>query len=323
MLRLAGRAARPGSSVNGVTGTDDPTIAERARTAPAPLQLTGPIVSTQWLADHLGAYGLVVLDASVLQVEGFGGKPAYVTGHEQYLVHGHLPSAVFADILEVFSDPKGKYGFARPSAEQFAAAAASVGVGDETTIVVYDSSVGHWASRIWWLFRSFGHDAVAVLDGGLKKWRAEERPVELGHVSPAPAGPFTPRERDGVWADKHDVEAIVSGQTDGTLVCGVPAREFTGEVKHRARPGHIPGSVSAPAGRLVDRATNAFLTPDALRPIFGDALGDRVVTYCGGGIAAAADALALTLIGHGDVAVYDGSLNEWAADPAAPLAVGA
>ena len=288
--------------------------------APAPL-IAGPTVSTQWLADHLGSDGLVVLDASVLQIEGFGGKPAYVTGHELYLVNGHIPGAVFADILDVFSDPNGRYGFARPDAAQFETAATSVGVDDDTTVVVYDSSVGLWASRIWWLLRSFGHDNVAVLDGGLTKWQAEQRPTERGHVRPRIAGTFTARERDGFWADKSEVQAIVAGDAPGALVCGLPRREFSGEVNHRARAGHIPGSLSAPAGRLVDRETNTFLPADALQPIFGDAVGGRVVTYCAGGVAAAADALALTLIGHDQVSIYDGSLNEWAADSSAPLVV--
>lgn len=299
--------------------SDPSTTLDRA-IAPGPL-LAGPTVSTQWLADHLGSDGLVVLDASVLQVEGFGGKPAYVTGHEQYLVHGHVPGAVFADILEVFSDPAGKHGFTRPSVELFEAAAAAVGVDNETAVVVYDTSVGHWASRIWWLFRSFGYDNVAVLDGGLKKWTAEGRATERGHVEPRVAGRFVARERDESWVDKAQVQAIVSGEVDGVLVCGVPPREFSGEVNHRARAGHIPGSVSAPAGRLVDRETNAFLRPDALRSVFGDGIGGRVVTYCGGGIAAAADALALALLGHHDVSIYDGSLNEWSSDPSAPLEI--
>jgi Rhodanese-related sulfurtransferase len=298
----------------------DPRTTLDTAATPAP-HLHGPTVSTQWLADHLGSDGLVVLDASVLQVEGFGGSPAYVTGHEQYLVHGHVPGAVFADILEVFSDPASKYGFARPSAADFETAAAAVGVDDDTTVVVYDTSVGHWASRIWWLFRSFGHDNVAVLDGGLKKWVAEGRPTERGHVEPRVADAFTARERDGFWADKSQVQSIVDGDSDGVLVCGVPPREFSGEINHRARAGHIPGSLSAPAGRLVNRETNAFLPAEDLRSVFGDALNGRVIAYCGGGIAAAADALGLALLGHDEVSIYDGSLNEWAADPSAPLKV--
>jgi thiosulfate/3-mercaptopyruvate sulfurtransferase len=228
---------------------------------------------------------------------------------------------VFADILEDFSDPNGGYGFARPSSAQFEAAAAAVGIDNETTVVVYDTSVGQWASRIWWLFKTFGYDAVAVLDGGFTKWSAEGRPVELAHVEPRAGAVFTAHERPELWVDKAFVEQIVAGDAAATLICGVPPKEYSGEVVTRVRGGHIPGSTSAPAGRLVDRATNAYLTPDALRAVFGDALvpDQKVVTYCGGGIAAASDALALSIIGHDDVALYDGSLNEWAADESAPL----
>lgn len=283
--------------------------------------MTAPIVSTQWLADHLGSDTLVVADATVLQVAGPGRKPAYISGDEEYLVHGHVPGAVFADILETFSDPDGRHGFAKPSAEQFARAAASIGIDNETTLVVYDNSVGHWASRIWWLFRAFGHHRVAVLDGGLKKWIAEGRPLDVGYVLPHTVDAFAAIEQPHFWADKSDVESIVSGASAGALVCAVPSKEYTGEIGYRARAGHIPGSISAPAARLVDRESNAYLQPEHLRTLFADALaGDApIVTYCGGGVAAASDALALTLVGRADVAVYDGSLNEWTADADAPL----
>ena len=111
---------------------------------------------------------------------------------------------------------------------------------------------------------------------------------------------------------------------DAALVCGLPPKEFSGEQSGRARAGHIPGSISVPAGRLVDRESNAFLTEEELREKFAPVLdGERIVAYCAGGIAATSDALALTLLGHHNVAVYDGSLNEWAADPRLELVVGA
>jgi len=295
--------------------TSAPTAASPAPFVPAPL------VSTQWLADHLGTDSLVVADATVLQIAGPGGKPAYISGDEEYLVHGHVPGAVFADILETFSDPHGRHGFARPTSEQFEQAAASIGVDNDTTLVVYDNAAGQWASRIWWLFRAFGYDRVAVLDGGLKKWIAEDRPVDVGHVTARDGARFTAHERPEFWADKHAVAAIVSGESAGSLICAVPQKEFSGASGNRARAGHIPGSFSAPASRLVDRTTNAYLAPELLRQLFAEALASeaRIVTYCGGGIAAASDALALALLGREDVAVYDGSLNEWAADADAPL----
>ncbi len=284
--------------------------------------LPAPLVSTQWLADHWGADDFVVLDATVLPYTQPNGRPGYLSGHEQYIIDGHLPGAVFADLTEVFSDAEGTYPFTRPSSEQFEEAAASVGISNSTTVVVYDNVVGQWASRIWWLFRAFGYDSVAVLDGGLVKWRAEERETDIGHVEPVVAS-FTAVERPDLWVDKAFVEAVVAGTEKAALVCGLPPAEFSGEAGHRSRLGHIPGSVSAPAGRLVDRATNTYLSEDQLRVAFTPVLAEeRVVTYCAGGIAAASDALALTLLGHRNVAIYDGSLNEWVADVEAPVVTG-
>lgn len=274
--------------------------------------ISTPVVSTQWLADHLGAEKLVVLDATVLPYTQPSGRPGYLSGHESYVMNGHLPGAVFADVIEELSDTSAAFPFTRPSAAQFEAAVGALGIDNETTVVVYDAVVGQWAARVWWLFRAFGYDRVAVLDGGLAAWRAEGRETDVGHVEPVHAR-FTARERPELWASSSDVQAIVDGVAPGSLVCGIPPKEFSGE----AGRGHIPGSVSVPAGRLVDRETNTLLPVDQLQALFP---AGRVVTYCNGGIAAASDALALVLAGHTDVALYDGSLNEWAADPSRRLA---
>lgn len=275
--------------------------------------LAGPLVSTQWLCDHLGSDGLAVVDATVTAVAGADGRVGYVGGAEQYRA-GHIPGAVFADLLESFSDPAGRFPFTRPGAEAFAEAAAELGIDAETTVVIYDAAVGQWASRLWWLFRSFGHERVAVLDGGIAKWSGESRVLETGDNTAVPAEQVARTELPGFWSDRDDVAAVLSGDLPRTLVCGTSPRDFAAR--------HLPGSVSAPAGRLVDRATNAFLPLDDLRTLFTDVLAspEPVIAYCGGGIAAAADALALALLGRDDVTVYDGSLAEWASDPEAPLA---
>ena len=281
--------------------------------------IESPVVSTQWLADHLGADDLVVLDATVLLFTDPTGRSGYLSGHESYIVGGHLPGAIFADLTEELSEPEGAYPFTRPDASRFAAAVGALGIDNETTVVVYDAVVGQWASRLWWLFRAFGYDRVAVLDGGLTKWVAEGRETDIGHVEPLPAD-FVVLERPELWSSKAEIEAIIAGDAPGSLVCGIPPKEFTGEAGHRARRGHIPGSISVPAGRLVDRGTNALLEESALATLLAPVLNDeRVITYCNGGIAAASDALALTLLGHRNVAIYDESLNEWATDADAPL----
>ena len=296
-------------------------------TAAASPVLASPLVSTQWLCDHLGSDGLIVLDATVLSVAGFDGSPLWLSGLDAYLIDGHIPGALFADLLEAFSDADKPYGFARPGAAQFEAAATALGITNSTTVVVYDNALGQWAARLWWLFRAFGYDRVAVLDGGLTKWNLDERPVETGYIEPAldPSGEaFVASERPELWVDKAYVEAVVDGRTDARLVCALPSAEFAGHTGPRSRLGHIPGSVNVTAGRLADRTSHVLLRGEALREAF-DAVVDetaperRIVLYCGAGIAAAADALALVLLGETNVAVYDGSLNEWVADPSAPV----
>lgn len=281
--------------------------------------LPAPLVSAQWLADHLGADDLVVVDASVVSFTQPNGKPGTFSGHEQYIAEGHIPGAVFADLIDDFSDPEGRHPFARPDAARFAAAAGALGIGPGTTVVVYDTAVGQWAARFWWLLRAFGHDAAAVLDGGFTAWRADGRPTEFGHVEPHPAT-FEPMERPEVWVDKAYVERVVRGDEDAALVCSIPPKEFTGEIATRSRPGVIPGSRSLPAGRLVDREARTALPDADLRELFAPLLdAPRIVAYCNGGIAAAATALQLVRLSETEVAIYDGSLNEWAADPDAPL----
>ncbi len=286
-------------------------------TVPAPAT---HVVTTDWLAEHLGEPGVVVLDATVLFVTE--PRPSYVSGHELFLLDGHIPGAYFADVIDEFSDPLGTHPFTKPDAQRFALAAGALGIDNTKTVIVYDSAVGQWAARIWWLFRAFGFDNVAVLDGGFTKWRLEDRPTDIGHHEPVPAT-FTTHERPELWADKTLVQNVSAGVVPGSLVCALPPKEFSGEQPTRARAGHIPGSVNLPAGRLVHRDTRTLLPAKDLAasfPIEPLLSSELVVAYCNGGIAAAAGALALTVLGHQNVAVYDGSLNEWAADPAAPLA---
>lgn len=272
--------------------------------------LPGPLVSAQWVADHLGADDLLVVDASVVAYTQPNGRPGMLSGHELYLADGHIPGAVFADLLEEFSDPAGRHPFTRPDHERFAAAAGDLGIGAGTTVVVYDTALGQWASRLWWLLRSFGHDAAAVLDGGLTAWRALGAPLDRGHVAPTPTV-FTPVERGDAWVDKEFVERVVHGNEEAALVCSAPPA---------TADRVIPGSQSLPVARLVDRETRVARPDDELRALFAPLrAASRVVAYCQGGIAATATALHLVRLGEERVAVYDGSLAEWAEDADAPL----
>jgi thiosulfate/3-mercaptopyruvate sulfurtransferase len=277
--------------------------------------LTSPLVSAQWLADHLGADDLLVVDASVVSFTQPNGSPGRFSGHEQYIVEGHIPGALFADLIDDFSDPDGRFPYTRPDAARFAAAAGALGISPTTTVVIYDTALGQWASRLWWLLHAFGHDSAAVLDGGLTAWVTEDRPIERGHVQPSPAT-FVATERADAWVDKAFVERVVRGEEDAALVCVLSAKEIAG----RGRPGHIPGSSAIPVTRLIDRESRYTLAEEQLREVLAPALGaPRIVAYCSGGIVASAAALQLVRLGETGVSVYDGSLNEWAADVDAPL----
>ena len=281
--------------------------------------LSSPLVSTQWLADYLGTDNLVVVDATVLPFVTPAGKSGLVSGHEQYLVDGHIRGAVFADLLEEFSDQGARVPFTHQGADEFALSVGALGIDNDTAVVIYDRSLGQWASRLWWLFRANDYDRVAVLDGGYTKWIAEDRETDVGHVEPNRAV-FTATPRPELWVTSADLEAVLDGTETAALVCALPPKEFSGEEGGRARKGHIPGSSNVPVARLINRETNAFLREPELREAFGSLVDEpRVVAYCALGIAATADALALTVLGAKNVAIYDGSMFEWSANENLPV----
>jgi len=267
--------------------------------------LTSPLVSTQWLADHLGSDALVVLDASV-HTSGAGAATTWRSADDDYAGVGHVPGAVFADLVDALSAADEPLPFTRPDVGRFEQAVGALGVSNSSTVVVYDAAFGQWAARLWWLFRSFGFDDVAVLDGGFRKWQAEERPMRGGRLRPRPAT-FLAAEERPLWADRARVLRAVDGAEPAVLVRALADVDLGPE-----HPDDIPGSVVIPVQELLDAATNALLRPPNLRSVFGRVLAaDEIVTYCGVGNAACLDALALTMLGHERVRVYDGSLSEW------------
>jgi thiosulfate/3-mercaptopyruvate sulfurtransferase len=242
---------------------------------------------------------------------------------------GHIPGAVFADPIAALSDPASGLRFTMPDPASLARAFGRLGVGDGAFVVLYCRDHNVFAARLWWMLRAIGFDDAAVLDGGFARWTSEGRPVTADVPHPRPAR-LEPRPRPGVFVGKATVRAALA-DSRVALVNALSAEQHAGRggVTY-GRPGRIPGSVSVPARSLTDPVTHAFLPPERLRAIFeaagvlrADAAQDRpLLTYCGAGIAASSDALVLTLLGAGDVAVYDGSLDEWARDPSCPMESG-
>ncbi|WP_165793544.1 sulfurtransferase [Hyphococcus luteus] len=284
--------------------------------------LPTPLVSTAWLADNLGAPDLVILDCTTVQEETPDGSYAFVPGRASY-DDAHIPGAVFCDVLGTLGDKDDPRPLMMPKAGAFKEAMEALGVGDNSAVVVYDRGIGSWAARVWWSLKTYGFDEAAVLDGGFKKWTAEARPVsgEAPEIKPAS---FTPRYRPERIVSKDEVHKIIE-EGGATLVHSLSLKEFTGEAAPMPRAGRIKGSINAPASSLVDPETGVYLSKDKLAAHF-DAAGarksDRVITYCGGGVAACNNALALAVLGFDDIAVYDGSLAEWTADPDAPMETG-
>jgi thiosulfate/3-mercaptopyruvate sulfurtransferase len=277
-----------------------------------------PLVSTDWLAAHLDDPRVKILDAS-FKMPGVTPLPK-----EDYLA-AHIPSAVFFDV-DAVSDHANPLPHMFPSAEQFGRDVGALGISSDDTVVVYDA--GGWVAgpRAWWMFLSYGHDKVRVLDGGLKKWRAEGRPVQSGEVKQRPAtfkAAFDARRLRTI----QEMVANVRSQAEQVIDARASDR-FEGRVAEpRAglRSGHIPGSRNLPYNKLFDAATGTMKPLSELRALFSDTgvkLDAPVVTSCGSGVSAAVLTLALYRLGVENPALYDGSWSEWGQLDGPPVATG-
>ena len=276
------------------------------------------LVSTEWLAAHLDAPDLRIVDASFTLP---GVKP---TGRELYEAR-HIPGAVFFDIEEI-ADEASPLPHMLPSPEKFAARMRKLGIGDGHKVVVYDSAGLSSAARPWWMLRVFGHRDVAILDGGLPKWQAEGRLVT--DEVPAPRERhFTARLNTLLVRDKTQVMDNLASRREQVIDARSRGR-FEGsaeEPRPGLRRGHIPGSVNLPYDQLTDPATRTLLPAEALARSFATAGLERnrpVVASCGSGVTACALAFGLHLLGWPDAAVYDGSWAEWGLPGDTPVATG-
>jgi thiosulfate/3-mercaptopyruvate sulfurtransferase len=275
-----------------------------------------PVVSTDWLAKHLGAPDLRVLD-------GTWHMPQLKRDARAEYAEAHVPGAAFFDI-DAIADHATTLPHMLPAPEAFAEAVGALGVGSGDRVVAYDTRGVVSAARVWWTFRAFGHDAVAVLDGGLKKWRAEGRPVERGAPAP-PRRAFTARPQPALVRDLDAMRANLASRAAQVLDARSAGRFAGTEPEPRAglRGGHIPGSLNLPYETLY-RGDGTLKPPDELADTVraaGVDLGRPVVTTCGSGVTASVLALALYLLGRRDVAVYDGSWSEWGGRADTPVAL--
>lgn len=282
------------------------------------------LVETDWLAAHLGEPDLVILDCTTsIAADPAGGER--ITPERGAFEEGHVPGAQFVDLQGELSDQRQRLRFMLPPAVQFAQAMEKFGIGAGSRVVTYSTGNPWWATRVWWMLRVFGFDNAAVLNGGFAKWKREERPLEAGPGLPRPKGSFPIKPLRALIAGKDDVLRAIGNDSVCTLNA-LPAPAFRGETPSAyGRAGHIAGSVSLPGISLIDPATNRFVDADAIKAAF-QAVGANnrtVLSYCGGGITATLIAFAAALIGRDDVIVYDGSMQEWAADDTLPMATGA
>jgi thiosulfate/3-mercaptopyruvate sulfurtransferase len=276
------------------------------------------IVETDWLASHLNAPDLIIFDGSWhLPTAGRDAKAEYLAEH--------IPGALFFDIDDLV-DEKSKLPHMLPPTVKFASRMKKMGVGDGMRIVIYDTYGLFSAARVWWTFRAMGHQDVAVLNGGLKKWKAEGRPLEDGPPMLRTARHFTPLLNNSLVRDLDDMKSYVaSGSMQ--IVDARPAGRFEGkdpEPRPGLRQGHIPGSKNVPSSAIL-RPDGTLKSKEELTKLFKDAGIDPqepVVTTCGSGVTASMLSLALAVVGQTNAAVYDGAWAEWGQDNGLPIETG-
>ena len=277
------------------------------------------LVSTEWLADHLEAPDIRIVDGSFY-------LPAQKRNPRAEYENQHIPGTVFFDIDEI-ADTTSSLPHMLPSPEKFSARVRKLGLGDGNKIVIYDTTPMTGAARVWWMFRAMGHKDVAILDGGLPKWMAEGRPVTDDPPLPRNRH-FTARLDNTLVRSLDDVKELIQSKREQIVDARAAAR-FRGEAPEpRAglRGGHMPGAFNLPYNDLIDPKTGTMLSSEQIaHRIAGSGIdpAKKVTASCGSGVTACVVALGLYLIGAPHAAVYDGSWTEWGGRDDTPIVTGA
>lgn len=281
------------------------------------------LVSTQQLEQCLRDSDLRIFDVSVIlesNPNGYGYLPK--SGYENWS-NGHIPGGGFLDVIEELSDQSNPLGFMMPPVDQLARTLGQKGIVEGSKVILYNSGIPMWATRVWWMLRSIGLRNVAVLDGGWDKWCKESRPVSVDPCQYEPS-PLSAHPEDHMWIGKNEMLKAVENGTPLAINALSPA-VYSGKKNQYGRPGHLPGSWNVYYADLIDDQTGEFKTTANLIGSFepsGALDAEHVITYCGGGISATALCFALHLCGQENVAVYDGSMSEWVRDDKLPLKLG-
>ncbi|MCM2389876.1 DHA2 family efflux MFS transporter permease subunit [Streptomyces albipurpureus] len=278
------------------------------------------LVETGWLAERLGEPGIVVVDCTVDFRPLPEGGVELGSGREGY-GQGHIPGAVFADLLIELSDLTAPKPFGLLPTDRLVAAIEKLGISNDDTVVLYDRAHTAFATRLWWLLQSVGHTNATVLNGGWRKWTDEGRPVATDAPT-AIRGTFVPQPRPELFVTREQVQRAIE-DPDVCLINALSPDQHAGRIPvAHGRTGHIPSSVNVPAASLIDPATGSFLPHQQLASQL-DAVGakdsGKVIAYCAAGVDATLDAFALKMLGVPDVAIYDDGLVEWSGDPSLPL----
>lgn len=245
-----------------------------------------------------------------------------IHGGRDHWLQEHVPGAAYLHMVDDLSDPAGKVPFTIAPQAQIERVLSDIGIRTDDTVVLYGAATPIAVTRAWWVLDVSGLHDVRIMDGGWQRWVAEGRPIASGEEK-FPRSSFHGVRRQEEIADSRMVLAAID-DPDTLVVNALSPPQFEGSGgTHYGRPGRIPGSVSCPAGTLLDPATAKFASPEEMRRLLAPLGRDRkIITYCGGGIAASATLFALRAIGHERLALYDNSLLEWSADPALPMQLG-